>query len=146
VLGKKKTVDNLDKVAIGLVQEVVKETGAVLCLCSDWRLYWDIHQLGKELNLPILFKTPYYEGSKRGYEVQHVVEGYQPSVYVVLDDTPDFLDSQQEFYVKVDSDNGVSYKNYEDMVRILNGEEERQYSPKDKQQDRNGSDVSLSRV
>ena len=59
--GKDRTIENLDPIAIGLIQEVVNETGCLICLSSDWRLSHDFMKLGKQLDLPIIFETNHDE-------------------------------------------------------------------------------------
>ncbi len=117
--GKQKTIENLDPIAVTLIHEVVSSTGCIICLSSDWRLYWDYMELGKKLSLPILFETNHSQEGLRVAQVQEVLDGVKPSSYCILDDEEVDGEFDGMNFVEVDGNNGVSYKNYLDMVDIL---------------------------
>jgi hypothetical protein len=116
-------INELDPIAVGLVKDIVAETGCVICLSSSYRLSHDYMELGKELKLPIMFETGHKELSCRGLEIERVVEGVNPTQWCILDDItkPQHhpLDSQLDNFVKVNTANGISYKNYLDCIEIL---------------------------
>lgn len=119
VLGSARTIENLDPLALKLIQKVVKETGCVICLSSNWRLNHSFLKLGQQLDLPILFETPNLGEDKRAREIQEVVDGLQPDKYAVLDDE----ESHNEFagmpFVNVADEDGVGYKDYLLLLEYL---------------------------
>lgn len=117
VTGKEKTVNNLDPVALSLVQKVVEETGAVVCLTSNWRFNHYILDLGKKMDLPIIYQTPGRDDEDRTKEIEEYLSNCgKLEAYAVLDDLPLSIDR----LVKVDPDNGVSYDNYKQLMELLN--------------------------
>lgn len=116
VTGKEKKVENLDPVALSLVQKVCEETGAIVCLSSNWRFKHYILDLGRKMDLPIIYQTPSREDEDREKEIQDYINSCgKLEAYAVLDDLPLSLDR----FVKVDADNGVSYDNYKQLMELL---------------------------
>lgn len=56
----------------------------------------------------------------RGYEVQHILDYYKPNYYVILDDMNDYLDSQQEHYIKIKGHLGLQDEDVIKAIEILN--------------------------
>lgn len=117
VTGKKKTVENLDPVALSLIQKVCEETDAIICLTSNWRFTHYILDLGKKMDLPIIYQTPGSHDNDRDKEIELFLNSCgKVEKYAVLDD----LDLKVDNFVKVDGDNGVSYDNYLELMKLLN--------------------------
>jgi hypothetical protein len=119
VFGREKSVDTLDPVALKLVQKVVKETGCVICLSSNWRFTHDFMELGAHLDLPILFQTPDYGGNDRGEEIMEVVNGLKPDKFVILDDDEEDHEYEGMQFVNVAEEDGLSYKDYLLLIEYL---------------------------
>lgn len=117
--GKERTLENLDPIAVGLIQSVVKETGCIICLSSDWKLSHDYMELGKELYLPILFQTPDLKEFSRASEILSVLSGIKPEKYAILDDVEENGEFKGMNFVKPETENGLSYQNYLDLIEIL---------------------------
>jgi predicted metal-dependent TIM-barrel fold hydrolase len=120
IYGYEKTIEHLDPMAIELVRYIVKETGCIICLSSDWRKWADYMELGKQLKLPILFETPQFDDDSRGEEIRDVVYSVQPANYAILDDHNNFMEVQQRHFVNVNDNDGLSYLNVIDCINILN--------------------------
>lgn len=120
IFGHERTIENLDPVALDLVRQVVKKTGCVICLSSDWRLYHDFSKLGKQLGLPILFETPDY-GGDRIKEIKEVLDGLKPDTYAILDDEEDRHEFDGMKFVNVAEEEGISYKDYLLLLEYLKG-------------------------
>lgn len=115
-----------DDVAIGLVKDIIKATDAKVFLSSTWRLTLserEQKQLSRRFDFPIFGLTPDLSRKKRGYEIQTILDEYNPTHYVILDDSFDMLDSQLSNFVKVDYNNGLSYENYKRALKLLGHEE-----------------------
>jgi DNA-binding LytR/AlgR family response regulator len=121
--GTDKMIDNLDPVGLGLLYDVVHKTGCIICLTSDWRLTHDYMELGKRLHLPIMFETTHKELALRGNEIQEVIDGLKPTEYAILDDIGNeqakMLMNHFDNLVKVNTDDGISYKDYLKLIEIL---------------------------
>lgn len=121
VLGYDKTVDNLDPIAVMLIQKIVKETDCIICLSSNWRYTHNYMELGKELDLPILFETKHNdsEDEDRVKEVSEVLDGLKPDSYAILDDEEDRHEFDGMNFVNVAEEEGVSYKDYLLLLEYL---------------------------
>lgn len=117
VTGKQKTVENLDPVSLSLVQKVCEETDALICLSSNWRFRHYILDLGKKMDLPIIYQTPGSDNDDREGEINQFLNNFgKVEKYAILDD----LDLKIDNLVRVDPQNGVSYENYLDLMKLLN--------------------------
>lgn len=110
--GHEKSVETLDPVALALVHKIVKETKCVICLSSEWRKYHNYMELGKELDLPILFETDHSDKVSRADLVREVVDGLNPDNYVVIDDEEDDGEFDGMNWVNVAEEDGFGYKDY----------------------------------
>lgn len=113
------SISLFDEVAVALIRQVCEKTEAVVILSSVWRKYHDIKLIGVTLELPIIDKTPVIVG-KRGNEIKAFLEqNPQIKKYAIVDDDSNMLDEQMPYFVKVDSKEGLSYGNYEQLLTIL---------------------------
>lgn len=112
VLGREHNIESLDPIALDIVRKIVKETGCIICLISEWRLHWDYMELGKKLKLPIMFETSHDDNKMRGEQVQEFLDEVKPEKYVVVDnDEVDFEYDGMPF-VNVAEEDGLGYKDY----------------------------------
>ncbi len=121
----KSNIDKFDIVAINLIRKICEETDTKIILSSIWRLSEGYEALSKSLNLPMIGQTPSLHLSRRrGEEInQWLLEHPEISQYVIVDDDTDMLENQLSHFVKVDSRNGLSFENYDQILRILSKEE-----------------------
>lgn len=110
----------LDDIAINLIKKVCIKTNSFICLSSTWRYsIKDIIAFAKEIDLPIIAKTPYKLSSNRGEEIQMWLDKNKVEKYAIVDDDSDMLKEQLPLFVKVDGKNGLSYENYEALLKLL---------------------------
>lgn len=110
--GNEKSVDTLDPIGVDLIRKIVSDTGCVICLSSDWRLYHDFMKLGKSLDLPIIFQTNHDEDMKRVEQIQEVLDAVSPDEYVIIDDEEDEGEFDGMNWVNVAEEDGFGYKDY----------------------------------
>lgn len=127
--GRKRERDwgKFDEVAIGLLRRIVKQTGASCVLSSSWRLGMsegEMLDLANRLGVPLIGRTRSNAGREpRGAQIQDWLDEHQDvQCYVIVDDDSDVLEEQQEFFVKVQFADGLSFHNHLDATRILGGE------------------------
>jgi hypothetical protein len=113
-----------DQIALKLIRIVCNRTGAKIVLSSTWRLHVDPVEFGEKLKLPIIDKTCQLFGSRRGQEIQSWLDENKCDRYVIIDDYPDMLESQKDNTIVVDNFDGLSYKNYLSILKILGEEDE----------------------
>lgn len=138
---------NLCKEKMELVKEIVDKTDAKIVISSSWRhstlesTLDYITTLGNAFVHNVTFLMPenvvgvtdriyYYKCSDkekheyhvcRGVEIEHYLyEHPEIKNYVILDDDSDMLLSQRKHFVKTDTLRGISKKNVETAIKILN--------------------------
>lgn len=138
---------NLCKEKMELVKEIVDKTGAKIVISSSWRhstlesTLDYITTLGNAFVHNVTFLMPedvvgvtdriYYHKCSdkekheyhvcRGVEIEHYLyEHPEIKNYVILDDDSDMLLSQRKHFVKTDTLRGISKKNVETAIKILN--------------------------
>jgi len=116
--------ENFDMVAVGLIREACKKCHAQIVLSSTWRLYRGWENLKTVLDLPIIDKTPKKLSSIRGEEIWLWLDENKVDKYVIVDDSTDILKCQQSYYVQVDPYEGLAWKDYAKILKILGIEEE----------------------
>lgn len=111
-----------DHVAIGLVRKLCQETGAVIVLSSSWRLLHATKEVAAGLNLPVIDRTPSLTGN-RGQEIAAwLAEHPSVTVYAIVDDDSDMLESQRAHFVQTSHEDGLQFRDYQALLRVLNGE------------------------
>ena len=109
-----------DWVAVGLMQRVCKETGAVCVLSSTWRKSVDYLLIGEKLELPIIGVTPVNHDGHRGGEISlWIDENGEPKRWAIVDDDSDMLEHQLPRFVHTDIENGFSLANYRQLIALL---------------------------
>lgn len=121
------TWGKLDGVAIGLLQRVVRKTGAVCVLSSTWRIgatEQDIRELSKYLGVPIIDVTRYaVDREVRGHQIRDWLAAHpEVTTWAILDDDSDMLPEQMGRFVKVDHYDGLSYWQHLKLIELLGGE------------------------
>jgi len=109
-----------DHVAIDLIRVACEKTGARIILSSTWRRSTGHVNMAVAMHLPMMDSTPEKLSSARGEEIAMWLRDH-PEVeqYAIVDDDSDMLDGQLPYFVKVDPDNGLSYKNYLKILELL---------------------------
>lgn len=105
-----------DGVALQMIRNLCEEHDIKIVLSSTWRLHDDLYRdIAEKLKLPIIDRTPcfmYGGGTNRGHEVEAWLKTH-PEVknYVIVDDVDSFFPIQKKHFVKVDGEEGLSFKN-----------------------------------
>jgi len=120
-----KDMQIFDQVALSLIRRLCDETGAQICLSSDWRIddltKTVIHPLKHAvgLGLPVRGCTPILTGS-RGTEINAwLSEHPEVTNYAIVDDHADMLQDQQNHFVQTDPEFGLSARNFIYLKTIL---------------------------
>lgn len=140
---------SIDPRSVERIIKICDETGADIVMSSSWRL-WEFYQTIKNLNRirdlrPILERlvgiTERTEDRFRGKEIADFLErcksgnfmtklGYnlkkadiefsKNPKYLILDDDDDMLDEQLDYFIHTDDRVGISIKDIEKSIKILN--------------------------
>jgi hypothetical protein len=121
-----KNMAMFDHTAIALIRRLCNETDASIVLSSSWRILHSVHECANGLDLPIFDRTPSL-GTKRGQEIKAWLDAH-PGVatYAIVDDDSDMLTEQRRYFVKTDIYEGLTFRNYRELVGILKGGEAEQ--------------------
>lgn len=150
VAAGKKTSDefgpSFDPEAVANLEKIVDETGAVIVICSSWKLegvdrmmaLWRIRKMpgvlagctpdyipGMDiLNLDLENPDALAQLAGKGNEVKQWLSENAPKNpehyrYVILDDVPDFLPEQMDHYIQVDPRVGITEDNIDKAIDIL---------------------------
>jgi hypothetical protein len=116
-----KSILHFDWIAINLIKKICKDTKAKIVLSSTWRNICPKEDFIRFFRLPIIDITPRYLSSIRGEEISMWLRenNHKVEKYVIIDDSSDILKSQEPFFVKVNEEEGFSYKNYLDVLKLL---------------------------
>lgn len=115
-------MQKFDHAAIGLIRKVCEETGAVIVLSSSWRILHAVDECATGLDLPIIDRTPSLTGN-RGQEIAAwLAEHSSVIIYAIVDDDSDMLESQRTQFVQTSHEEGLSWQDYQCLLRVLNGE------------------------
>jgi len=122
---KEEDIKLFDQVAIQLIKRLCEKTDCQIVLSSVWRLSIGHKKLAEALFLPIVDSTPcLHMSGARGQEIKAYL-GNHPEVtcYAIVDDDSDMLDEQLPYFIKTDRVNGLSYENYEQLLKLLKEKE-----------------------
>jgi hypothetical protein len=128
--------ENIDPVAVALVNRICLETGAKIVISSSWRTdyslrkYLEIMGFSRDHLIPlgpdeeIWRTTPSHmmpPNTCRGDEIQCWINDYGPvEAHVILDDQKEgFWPDQEQFLVVSPGDDGLNTKNYLRAIEIL---------------------------
>lgn len=100
----------MDPHCVGILNEIVSVTGAVLVVSSDWRLFYDIHTLRCLFRLNGVSEGPYAVtedleindsfSKKRAKEIRKWMEKNRPDKWVIVDDMNLFAWFRDSEYVR----------------------------------------------
>lgn len=117
-----------DSKSIGNLEKVIVATNAKIVISSSWRFDGNdkMQELWKNRKLPGIFLdcTPLsglYENACRGAEIQDWFNqnATPKDRYVIFDDMPDMLRSQESFFIRTNAKIGITEA--EKAIAILNG-------------------------
>ena len=116
-------VGAFDWVAIGLVQAMCRaDLDLKIVLSSAWRNFNTVPAVAEAFSLPIISKTG-NSIKTRGHEIDDWLHGQLHSEeithYCIVHDNDDMLDSQREHFVHTDGHEGLTWRNYLHMCRVL---------------------------
>lgn len=136
-----------DPVAVGNLRRIVEETEAEVVICSSWKLegadrmaeMWRSRKMpgtlagctpeaicGRNLlNVSLDDPDALAMLAGKGNEVKEWLGENAPRNangcrYVILDDVPDFLPEQRDWFVQVDPEVGITERDVERAVKLLN--------------------------
>ena len=112
-------VDKLDPIAVRLVRGIVDTADACVVLSSSWRLTHDFRELGKQLDLPMIDRTPSLVGP-RGKEIKAWLDGHPECTrYAIVDDDGDMLPEQTPYFVQTNMREGFTWASAERLCEVL---------------------------
>ena len=119
------------------LKKIIDETGAKIVISSTWRMagesemkaLWKHRNLAGEIigitpteqTIVESGKTQFFDMVCRGDEIEHwiKVNGFTGN-YVIIDDTRDMLKEQDLFFVNTNSFTGLTFKDADKAIKILN--------------------------
>lgn len=119
------------------LKRIIDETGADIVICSTWRFsglkamqeMWEKRGLAgnvidvtpSETEVVESGDADFYDTVCRGMEIAHWIKKNNfTGKYVIIDDTADMLDSQQQFFIHTNGDCGLTVKEAIKAISILN--------------------------
>jgi len=118
-------MSKFDKVALGLIRKLVKQTGAKVVISSTWRSTFTTEEFSKAFKVPVIGKTVNSAHGHRGEEIAEYLSA-NPEVtdYVIIDDDIDMLEEQFKNFVRTNYLVGFTLFNYVKACRILGSPDE----------------------
>lgn len=112
-----------DDVAIRLLQEAIRQTGAVIVLSSSWRNDVNREALQWRLGIRIEDVTRYgAESEPRGVQIHDwLLRNPGVTEYAILDDDEDMLQDQMPRLCRTSKRNGFLLAHYEELIKLLDG-------------------------
>lgn len=117
------------------LKKIIDETGAKLVISSTWRMagmiemvnMWKHRNLAGEIigitpnEIDVVDSGNAFDELCRGHEIDLWMKriDYKGN-YVIIDDTPDMLKEQQGFFIKTNSYIGLTFKDADKAIEILN--------------------------
>ncbi len=113
-----------DEVALKLLQEVIRHTGAVVVLSSNWRTTVNLEALQWRLGVRIEDVTREgAEAEPRGAQIHDwLVRHPDVTAYAILDDDEDMLPEQMAHLCLTSKRNGFLLGHYEEVIQKLTSE------------------------
>jgi histidinol phosphatase-like enzyme len=124
---------HLDPLAIKVLNDLVKRSGAEVVLSSTWRAKYSVDEMNKMLKdrgaeFTISAATPILFGKlssriPRGKEIAHYLKMLetQPDSFVIIDDHDDMIHLKPKL-VKTSMKHGLTEADVEAALKILNGD------------------------
>lgn len=118
----------VDDYLVERLAKLVRETQAKVVLSSSWRDGWSDEPFFKDLRQKLLsYGIELYAHTgrwrkSRGEEIQHYLDTRSNVTnYVILDDIPNFLPSQQSHVILTNPAIGLTEEDIDDAIAILKG-------------------------
>lgn len=111
-----------DWMAIKLLQRLCDSSGVQIVLSSAWRKHCKFQEVAAAFELPIIGATQNSspDGYQRGYEIRDWLRGHpEVTQYAIIDDDPDMLDEQMEFFVHTNGHEGMTWDNFAKLCTTL---------------------------
>jgi len=125
-------VSKTDPIAVAILNKIIKETNAKIVVSSANRKVFGMEIAGVLSDMGVegeVIGITGTTGRNRGSEIADWLKFNQMSFsgdltknYVILDDSNDMLLSQQENFVRVNPEMGLSFNDMRKAIEILNGE------------------------
>lgn len=126
-------VKTIDPVSVGLLNNLIKKSHAKIVVSSSHRKFFKNDIEMQELKLyisrlgvtgTVIGMTPDIPNAPRGKEIRAWIEswcekGNNVGRYLILDDSPDILEDQQENFVRTCVSNGFLTEHYYKACKIL---------------------------
>lgn len=108
-----------DPIALAMVQGLCRGAGLSVVLSSTWRIHRDWRDLGPQLGLPIIDRTPRLSGV-RGTEIKAWLDA-NPGVesYAIVDDDSDMLEDQMPRFVQTRGTEGLLFADVEALAALF---------------------------
>jgi len=122
--GYRNHMEHWDRTATRFLRRICKKFDVKIVISSSWRIV-DPKMLMKRLRiedlLPYLHEDKYTRdfSNIRGEEIKDWLDRNPNEGYVIIDDNNDMLPEQQKNFVQTDSVDGMSAKNMEKILKIL---------------------------
>lgn len=123
-LGYFNIMEHWDRTATRFLRRICKKFDVKIVISSSWRIV-DPKMLMKRLKaeslLPFLHEDKYTKdfSETRGEEIKEWLDRNPNEGYVIIDDNNDMLLEQQKYFVQTDPVDGMSAKNMEKILKIL---------------------------
>lgn len=114
---------HFDPKPVTLLKWIIELTEAKIVVSSTWRmsgketmkLMWEMRDLpGEVIDITPILNTD------RGEEIDMWLKENQVDKYVIFDDDSDMLPEQKPFFIQTDGEYGITYKDAEKAIQILN--------------------------
>ena len=113
-----------DPKAVGNLTTILEETNAEIVISSSWKFLGlqTLQKMWKDRNLPGTIVDITHDGESKGWEIDEWLMNHEGQVcgYVIIDDENDMMPEQQEHFVQTNPQFGITKKNIEDIIKILN--------------------------
>lgn len=114
--------DKFDQVAINLLKQAIRHTGASVVLSSNWRNDVNIQALEWRLGIRIedVTREEFKKDEPRGAQIRDWL-AVHPEVerYAILDDDEDFLPNQMDKLCRTSMRNGFLIGHYDELCEML---------------------------
>lgn len=124
-------LSKFDTTAVGLIRKLCERAEASVVISSSWRIGSSVNSFGY-LELPIIDMTPVrsFADFRRGLEIKEWLTDH-PEItgYAIVDDDSDMLEEQLPYFVKINYDDGLTYRDFKALLEVLSPEEASKFPP-----------------
>jgi len=124
-LGSDRDLRIIDPAAVGLLNVVVEETGALVVISSSWRITYQVEVLDSMLKQRgfsgrVLGATPQLTGRRRCTEIgQWLMDNNRVDSFAIVDDDEDAGAEHVRNFVQTNFEEGLTREHVRALVRIL---------------------------